>query len=122
MAAINAVVTRPTDNTIRLTWSAVTESDTCTASSELDGYGDRSIHVSSAAAWGGATITLKGSNENLGANPEPLTDPQEVAISISTGSSSKIKQILECTHFVQPVTTGGTNSNVKITIFARRGK
>lgn len=121
MAALNAVATRPNDNTIRLTWSPVTDSDTCVASSELDGYGDRSIHVSS-SAWGGATITLKGSNEDVGANPEPLTDPLAVAISLSTGSATKVKQISECTLFVQPVTTSGVNSSVKITIFARRGK
>ena len=121
MAAIQAVASRPNDNTVRLTWSSVTEADTCAASSELDGYGDRSIHVSS-SAWGGATIALKGSNEDACANPEPLTDPQAVAIALSSGSATHVKQITECTHYVQPVTTGGTNSSVKITILARRGK
>lgn len=68
----------------------------------LGHYNDKCLHVF--GTFGGAIVTIEGSNEDTPANPAGLTDPTQTAISISANA---IKQVLENPLFIRPKITGG---------------
>ena len=74
-------------------------------------HADKSIQVY--GTFGGASIALNGSNDNIGtpANFAALNDPSSTVIAIT---SAKIKAVLENTVHVQPVASGGTAQNLNI--------
>jgi hypothetical protein len=95
-----------------ITWETVGGADTCLPV-ELANYADRSIQV--AGTFGGATATVQGSND--GTNWATLADPQGNALAIT---SAKIEALLEVTRYTRVVTTGGTGTDLDITLLARR--
>lgn len=65
-------------------------------------YNDKCLHVY--GAFGGASVALQGSNEDVPANGASLTDPTQTLIALT---ATGIKQVLENPLFVRPVITGG---------------
>lgn len=101
----------PTKRNYIVSWSNLAGTDSGTPVN-IGEYYDRSVQIS--GTFGGATVTIEGSND--GVNYLPLTDPQGNAISKTTAS---IEQIMELTRFIRPVVTGGTGSNLTITMYVR---
>jgi hypothetical protein len=68
----------------------------------LGHYNDKCLHVY--GTFGGAIVTVEGSNEDVPTNTAGLTDPTQTAISVSANS---IKQVLENPLYIRPKITGG---------------
>lgn len=70
----------------------------------LGHYNDKCIHVF--GTFGGATVTLQGSNEDVPSAPNsvPLTDPTQTLISFT---SVGMKQVLENPLYIRPLINGG---------------
>src|SRR3972149_6632201 len=70
----------------------------------LGAYSDKSVHVYS--TFGGATVTLEGSSEDMpsATNAVSLTDPTQTLISIT---AKGMKQVLENPLYFRPKVTGG---------------
>lgn len=78
-------------------------------------HADRSVQVVGAFGAGG-TVLIEGSLD--GANWATLTDPQGVALSIT---SAKIKMIAEMTTYIRPRVSGGDGTtSLTVTLLARR--
>jgi len=97
----------------KVTWTPVTEADTC-GPVDLTAFADKSIQVT--GTFGGASVALQGSND-AGTNFLPLNDATGTVIAITT---AKIKEVLEMTEQVKPVATGGTGQSLTVVILARR--
>jgi hypothetical protein len=108
-----AVVTAPADtrNVRVIQWTQVGDSDTCEPVSLAD-FADRSVQVE--GTFGSATIALHGSND--GTNYRALKDSAGDDIAITAGD---IVQINDLSLWVKPVTSGGTDSHLNITLVAR---
>lgn len=67
-------------------------------------YNDKSLHVY--GTWGGATVTLQGSSEDVpsSANAVSLTDPTQTQISLSANG---LRQVLENPLNMRVLVTGG---------------
>jgi hypothetical protein len=82
-------------------WSGLLAGDD--GSWELLGhYNDKCLHVF--GVFGGAIVTVEGSNEDIQTNPVGLTDPTQTPISLS---ALGLKQVLENPLYVRPRVTGG---------------
>jgi hypothetical protein len=100
-------------NVLKATWVGVGDADTC-APIALPDYPDRSIQVS--GTFGGATIAWKGSNNGVDYSALKDTDGTDIAI---TGTD--LVQVNDLAGYSKPLTSGGTNSKVSITMIARKG-
>jgi hypothetical protein len=63
-------------------------------------HSDKSVQIG--GTFGGATVTLKGSND--GAAWHTLTDPLGNALSFTAAG---LKMVVEATRYIKPVVTGG---------------
>lgn len=97
---------------IKVTWSSVTEADTC-APVECGDFADRSVQFS--GTFGAATVTFQGSNDDI--TYTILTDPQGNNIS---KTAAGLEAVTECTAYAKPVATGGTGQSLKIVMVGRR--
>ena len=70
----------------------------------LSHYNDKSVHVF--GTFGGATVTLQGSNESTptSGNAVGLNDPTQTTLSFT---SKGLKQVLENPLYFRPLVTGG---------------
>lgn len=93
-----------------VTWTPVTESDTCLPF-ENPGRSDRSVQVE--GTFGGATITIEGSND--GTNWHTLHDGSGTAL---TFTSADLRQVLEVTRYIRAKTASGSGSSVTVTLLA----
>jgi hypothetical protein len=78
----------------------------------LPDWADKSIQV--AGTFGGATVTIEGSND--GVNFATLRDPSGAFL---TFTSAQIKQVLEMTLYLRASSSGGTGTDVIVTMAAR---
>ena len=111
MAVIAPVITKvgkQDGSTLLVTWTPVTEADSCGAIS-LPEYSDKSVQV--AGTFGGTSIAVQGSND--GTNFASLNDPTQTVIAIT---AAKVQAVLENTVVIQPVRTGGSSTSVTISI------
>lgn len=100
----------------QISWGPFATGDTFTAYPN-PGSADRSMHVY--GTFGGATITVVGSNETA-ATPTSMValhDPSGTAISITAAG---ISQISEVTNWIAPVVTGGAASGMTAALVVRR--
>lgn len=98
-----------------ITWGPFTEADTFTAYPN-PGSADRSVHVF--GTFGGATITVKGSNE--AGTPTSLIglhDPSGTAISLTAAG---LTQVSEVTNWIVPAQSGGTGTSLTVAMVIRR--
>lgn len=112
MATVPLSVTRakPFADAWVISWSLSGADDG--APMDLPMANDKSVQVS--GTLGGATIVVQGSNDGI--NWETLQDPEGAALSFT---SSGLRGILEHVRFIRPVSTGGTGSNILVSIFAK---
>lgn len=79
------------------------------------GLADRSVAVT--GTFGGATVTLQGSND--GTNWFTLKDPLGNNLTwTSSTATTGLKQIGEITLYLRPITAGGTGTSVVVTVLA----
>lgn len=110
MAVVPAVVTeigRQDRSCYKVTWTGVTENDTCAPVSFPD-HNDKSIQV--LGTFGTTSVAIHGSNDG-GTTFAPLNDPTGTVIGISAAG---IKAVLENTEQIKPVLTGGSSTSVTI--------
>lgn len=92
-------------------WLAMGNADTGTQI-KLSGAADRSVQIE--GTFGGATITVQGSND--GSNWQSLTDPQGNAIA---KTSAALEAIQELTRYVRVISSGGTGTNVNVSLLLK---
>jgi hypothetical protein len=80
-------------------------------------FADKSVQVF--GTFGGATVTLQGSNDEgpVPTNWTVLTDMQGNALNFTTAA---LEQVSENTCWVRPVVTGGAASGITIQMLLRR--
>lgn len=80
---------------------------------KLGVYSDRTVQV--AGTFGGATVTLQGSNNDVGYHT--LTDPQGNALSFSAAG---LETVMELPFFIKPVISGGDGTTALDIILSGR--
>lgn len=96
-------------------WTGLLQGDTG-AWMETAHYGDKTLHVY--GTYGGATVTLQGSNENTPSNGFALTTPTG-ALSFTSNDGA---QVLENPLHIRPVVTGGDGTtSLTARVCMRRG-
>lgn len=98
-------------------WTPLVVSDTCTPYMGAT-RPDKSVQVS--GTFGGASVSIKGSNEADVGNPSTLTDNLGAALTFTTAG---LRAIMENVRFLIPVITGGdetTNLTITLAVFTGR--
>lgn len=113
MATITGTVTRPNPvyDAWVISWPSMGNADNGTPASLLSAS-EKSVQVT--GTFGSATVILQGSND--GSNWRTLSDPQGNAISFT---SAGLEAVLEHTRYIRPNTSGGTGTDVTVTVFAK---
>lgn len=106
MAVITPVTAEAEGNNYVVSWSAIGDSDTCTAVA-WGGARDKTVQMQ--GTWGSATVVLQGSID--GTNYITLTDPQGNAIS---KTDNAMETVMENVRYIKPSTSGGTGSSVNV--------
>ena len=97
-------------------WELTSADPTGEAVSAVD-FADRT--VTAVGTWGGATVTIEGSND--GENWMPLSDAAGAAD--ATASANKAITIVELTRYLRPrLTTVGTGADVTVVMLARNAQ
>lgn len=87
---------------------------------QLAGYADKSIQVSGTYGAGGS-VACEGTNDGNAAHFEPLTDPSQTIITITSASTTHIKSVTEAVVWVRPhVTAGDGTTALTVSIFFRK--
>jgi hypothetical protein len=114
MAAINH--TKSMSGDVQLaTWTGVSTADTMDAIGPMNkGIGARRASVTFSGTFGGATLTLQGSND--GTNWGTLTDLAGNAISVTAAA---VREFSTSCLYVRPASSGGTGDNVDVVVAMR---
>lgn len=119
MATVTPTLTKvgdQDDSAILLTW-ALTTANTDGSLIEWTQWADRCFQA--AGTWGGATLTIQGSND--GSNWFTLSNAAGAAAATFTADGGK--SIIELPRYVRPnLTTPGTGATVSVTLLARRSQ
>ncbi len=112
MATVAVTVTDKPAQSFLATWAGMTTSD---VGAEIDyvGHADRTVQVF--GAFGGATVTLQGSLDR--SNWATLNDAQGNPIEIT---QAKIEAITELVLWIRPHVSGGTGTNVTVSLLMRK--
>lgn len=97
-----------------VTWSPLTSTNVDGTPFVCPMFADKSVQVY--GTFGGATITVQGSNDSSSPTYATLADPQGNALTITL---AKLEQILENTYVVRPLLSGGdgtTSITVKLLV------
>lgn len=117
MATVNPTVTTDVtgDGSVAQFVWALTTANTDGLPVEWVSYSDRTF--SAVGTWGGATVTIEGSND--GTNWVPLSDAAGAAD--ATATANKAMTVVELTRYVRPnLTVPGTGAAVTVALIARR--
>lgn len=111
------VVVRPSDNSIKFTYTLVgTDTGTPIHEQHAD-YSDRSVQILGTFSTNGS-VTIEGSND--GTNYVALTDPQGNAI---TKTAAGFEQIMEAAAYMRPnCTVGDGTVSLTVVVFCRKPK
>lgn len=119
MATVTPTLTKVGDQddaAILLSW-ALTTTNTDGAPLEWTQWADRCFQA--VGTWGGATLTIQGSND--GTNWAPLSNA--AGGTAATFTADGAKSIIELPRYVRPnLTTPGTGASVAVTLLARRAQ
>ena len=85
-----------------VTWSPLTSSNVDGTPFVCPMFSDKSVQVY--GTFGGATVTVQGSNDSSSPTYATLADPQGNALTVTL---AKIEQVLENTYSVRPLLSGG---------------
>lgn len=117
MATINPTVNwnvHPADNSVvRVTWTPVTEADTC-AAFQGPQFSDKTFQVFGTFGAGGS-IAVHGSLD-AGTTFAALDDPGGTVIAFA---AAKIKTVLENVDFIKPAVTAGTGVSLTVVMLGR---
>src|SRR3990170_2252557 len=114
-AVLTRLATRGDDNVRIVLWETMGNADTGVgvdgtgSTIQLPGFADRTVQV--AGTFGGATVTVQGSND--GTNWATLRDPQGADLTFTVAG---IKQVLEVTRHIRATTSGGAGTDVDVTL------
>lgn len=97
------------------TWAPMANGDTGAPLPNMCIYADRSIQVEGTFGSGGA-LAAEGSND--GENFHTLTNPQGVALSLTSAGLSAITEV--CNVFRPAVTAGDSTTSLTVTLLLRR--
>lgn len=104
------------DSAVLLAWS-LTTANTDGAPLEWTQWADRCFQA--VGTWGGATLTIEGSND--GTNWAPLSNA--AGGTAATFTANGAKTIIELPRYVRPnLTTPGSGATVAVTLLARRAQ
>lgn len=92
-------------------WEAMGDADEG-ESIEYGHFADRSVQV--IGTFGGATVTIQGSNDNT--NWETLNDLQGNAIALTEAG---LKGIAEAVRYIRAITAGGSGTDVDVHLFSK---
>lgn len=82
---------------------------------ERGNFADKCVHAF--GTFGGATLSVQGSNEDTPSNGVALNDPTGTAIGLTAAG---LKGVLECPRWLRIVTTGGDGTtNVTAILFSK---
>ena len=95
-------------------WETLTESDTALPVS-VPFSADRSVHV--VGTFGGATITMQGTNETAPTNYETLTNID--GTTACTFTAAALQQIEENTVWIRPSSASGSSSDVDVYLLVK---
>jgi hypothetical protein len=97
-------------------WVLTTADHTGDAVINVD-FADRTL--TAVGTWGGATMTVEGSND--GTNWMPLSDAAGAAD--ATAATNKAMTVVELTRFIRPrLTTPGSGATVTVVLLARNSQ
>ncbi len=117
MSVIAIVPTKVSRGSHKWVWDPMGNADTG-APLDPDGGGiafaDKTVQIV-ATAYGGATIVIQGSND--GTNWFTLTNPNNDNLSFTTGD--QLEAILENPLYIRPSTSGGTGTDITVTLAGR---
>lgn len=117
MATINPTITRYSDSVAVLTWTPVTNADTCAqVPTDMIDFADRTVQAF--GTFGGASINIQGSSDDV--NYANCSDPQGVAIALA--SAAAIKTITEVPLFMRPAISGGAGSSLTVVMTVRKNR
>ncbi len=95
-------------------WESLTLAGDSGAPFACPNYTDKSIQVF--GTFGGATVTIQGSNVIDSPTYATLNDPSGTSLAIT---SAGIKQVLENTYWIRPIVSGGdTTTDLDIYLLA----
>ena len=112
MATIAPTVLEREGRTTLITWVLGTGDDGEPV--RLTGAVERTVQI--VGNFGGASVSLQGSREDVPSNWSPLTDVQGNAI---VATSAKLETITELVRSTRPVVTGGTGTSVTVLLLCR---
>lgn len=95
------------NNVVIYTWAGLTTGDT---GKQLSGPGFTDVSVQVEGNFGGATVTLQGSND--GNNWHTLVDPFNNPISLT---SPGLVQVLPICMYMRPSVSGGVGTSITVT-------
>lgn len=95
------------NNAVVYTWAAMNTGDT---GEPLGGPGFTDASYQITGTFGGATVTVEGSND--GTNYVTLVDPFNVALSFT---SAALAQVLPIVRWIRPKVSGGAGVSVTVT-------
>lgn len=119
MAAIKptlVTVGRKDGSCYLVTWTPVTEADTCVPMDFPD-LADKSVHV--AGTFGGSSTAIFGSNNDFATAGAALRGPDSVVLAMT---AETVKQILENPKQIKPVITGGTGQSLSVYILCKQSQ
>lgn len=114
MATVTPTTDSPVGSATVLTWTALATGDTVVAHAVQNTKGAIGS-VQATGTFGGATITLTGSND--GTNYVTLKDPSGTAISLTAAGAFEFSTAML---YIKPGISGGTGDDVDV-IVAMRG-
>jgi hypothetical protein len=115
MATVKAATTDVSiDGSVqKVIWTPLTNTNQDGGPAQGIEFADRCVQVT--GTFGGATITIQGSND--GTNWDTLNNAQGTA---ATFTAQGTKQLVEVPQFVRPLLSGGSGSSLTVTMIARR--
>lgn len=108
MAIIQPTTEKVNSRLLMKKYTGITENDTCERY-ESTGFVDREVQVT--GTFGGATITLTGSNDDT--NYVTLKDPLGLDISFT---SAGIARVSDAPRYINVGISGGSSTSVNVTI------
>ena len=113
MATITLVSDQVAGKVYSYTWEALGDADQGEAL-DSPGLADKTITVT--GIYGGATLTLKGSND--GTNYMTIHDVFGNVMSFT--NTNQIAMVAQCPKFMRPETSGGSGTDLDVIVLARK--
>jgi hypothetical protein len=118
MATVNYTMTRQEDDSLTITWTGLTETNSDGQPLILSRFSDKTVHVYGTFGTGG-TIVIQGTNDNPGSFSNPLT-LEGVNNSSLSFTAAGIETIKELPVQIRPFISAGTGVSLTCKIHVPR--